>query len=154
MNLLEPLAIAANITQGPTTRLYHVLLTLANLFRIFSDPTIEVVIRDGVKASLEKRWAAADQDVFIAGVVMNPYIRNSCFSGKVQELTPIGLFTIIKRVCERVLRVETNNDFYAAFMDYLEDEREFSRAWMQLDTIKELAEKQVSFWLNIIILLN
>jgi len=45
---------------------------------------------------LEKRWAAADQDVFIAAVVMNPYIRKQWFACGVQALTPSGLLGIVK----------------------------------------------------------
>ncbi|KAH9961857.1 ribonuclease H-like domain-containing protein, partial [Lactifluus volemus] len=38
---LEPLAIAANVAQASHTRLDHVLLMLGNLFRIYSDPSVE-----------------------------------------------------------------------------------------------------------------
>ncbi|KAH9916937.1 ribonuclease H-like domain-containing protein, partial [Amylocystis lapponica] len=38
---LEPLAIGANVTQAPSTRLDHVLLTLANLFRIYTGRDVE-----------------------------------------------------------------------------------------------------------------
>lgn len=74
---LEPLAIAANITQASNTRLYHVLTTLANLYRIYSNLSSaeDLEVRDKVLASLEKRWAAADQDPFIAAVVLNPSLR-------------------------------------------------------------------------------
>ena len=66
MTHLEPLAIASNVTQAEHTRLDHVLITLGNLFRIYdgmaeSDEEIQV----GIQASLETRWAKADQDPFI-----------------------------------------------------------------------------------------
>jgi len=63
--ILEPLAIAKNVTQANYTRLDHVLLTLRNLYETYSMMTLEQPIRDAVIDSLEKRWAAADQDVFI-----------------------------------------------------------------------------------------
>jgi len=44
--LLEPLTIANNVTQARYTRLDHVGLTLANLYRIYSSSTIEAPIRD------------------------------------------------------------------------------------------------------------
>jgi hypothetical protein len=143
-DILEPFAIAANITQGPTTRLYHVILALGNLYRIFSDPKLDDALRDGVHASLEKRWAKADQDVFIACVVMNPYIRDRCFTRAIPELTCVGLYVIVKRVSERILRKPMGNAFYEAFMDYLQESNEFSSAWMQLNTLSELAKANVS----------
>jgi hypothetical protein len=78
--ILEPLAIAANITQAPHTHLDHVLLTLGNLYRIYSNLEFDVEVRTAILASLEKRWAKADQEVFILAVFLNPYIRHCCFS--------------------------------------------------------------------------
>jgi hypothetical protein len=74
---LEPLAIAANITQASNTRLHHVLTTLANLYCIYSNLNLEEDsdVRNQVLASLEKRWAAANQDPFIATIVLNPFLR-------------------------------------------------------------------------------
>jgi len=74
---LEPLTIAANITQASNTRLYHVLMTLANLYRIYSNlnPIKDSDVRDKILASLEKRWAAADQEPFIAAILLNPFLR-------------------------------------------------------------------------------
>jgi hypothetical protein len=40
-SLLEPLAIAAHVTQGSRARLYHVLITLGNLFRIYSNRDLD-----------------------------------------------------------------------------------------------------------------
>lgn len=142
-DILEPFAIAANITQGPTTRLYHVLLTLGNLYRIYSDPRIPLALRTGIHESLEKRWKKADQDLFIAGVVLNPYICDRCFTRNDPALTRIGLFDIMERLYRRILRKEPDHDFYTAFMDYLQDTAEFSSAYMHLDTLKRLAEKNV-----------
>lgn len=39
--ILEPLAIAANVTQASHTRLDHVLITLGNLFRLYTEANID-----------------------------------------------------------------------------------------------------------------
>ena len=91
---LEPLAIAANITQASNTRLYHVLTTLGNLYRIFSNLGLEDDVQPEVLASLEKRWAAADQDPFIAALILNPFLRGD-FLGNHIGLTPIGLCNML-----------------------------------------------------------
>jgi hypothetical protein len=141
--LLEPLAIAAHVTQGSRTRLYHVLITLGNLYRIYSHQDIEPVVQEKVLGSLEKRWAAADQEVFIAAVILNPYLRGKCFSRTVQELTPIGICNMLNRLHLRVFRKAADWSFQAAFMDYHYEREEFSPEWMQLDGWKENAKAHV-----------
>lgn len=52
--ILEPLAIANNVTQACYTRLDHIGLTLGNLYRIYSTPSLEAPIRNHILGSLEK----------------------------------------------------------------------------------------------------
>ncbi|KAH9065038.1 hypothetical protein EDB87DRAFT_1535818, partial [Lactarius vividus] len=108
---LHPLAIVANITQASTTRLDHVLTTLGNLYRIYSDAQLEDAVQTKVLASLEKRWAAADQDPFIVAVVLNPFLRGTCFSREDVTLTPIGLCNMLKRLHLRIFRCEADYHF-------------------------------------------
>ena len=57
------------------------LITLANLFRIFSnDHTLNLDVRRAVLRSLEGRWAKQDQDVIILACILNPFIRGDIFS--------------------------------------------------------------------------
>ena len=148
---LEPLAIAANITQASNTRLYHVLTTLANLHRIYSNLDLEEDsnVRDQVLASLEKRWAAADQDPFIAAVILDPFLRGD-FLGRHIALTPIGLCNMLKRLHSRVFRVVVDADFQAAFMDYYNKREEFSPEAMGLADWADVAGKKVSCVLDVI----
>jgi hypothetical protein len=140
---LEPLAIAANITQASDTRLYHVLTTLANLYRIYSSSEVDEIVRNKIHASLEKRWAAADQDPFIAAIVLNPFLRSSFF-GRHVALTPIGLCNMLKRLHSRIFRMDANADFQAAFMDYYNKRQEFSPEAMALSDWTEMAKQKVS----------
>ena len=52
--ILEPLAIANNVTQANYTCLDQILLTLSNLFRTYSTMPIEQLIRNEIIDSLEK----------------------------------------------------------------------------------------------------
>jgi hypothetical protein len=70
--VLEPLAIAANITQAAHTWLDHVLLTLGNLLHIYSNPMLDSQIHGAILGSLKKHWAKANQDMFILAVFLNP----------------------------------------------------------------------------------
>ncbi|KAH9941964.1 hypothetical protein B0H21DRAFT_751962 [Amylocystis lapponica] len=128
--LLEPLAIAANVTQAAHTRLDHVLLTLANLFRIYSSTTVEPNVRDRITASLEKRWKAADQDVFIMAVFLNPYIRGHCFNRA--SLTSSAIISIAKRIFKRVFGVESEVDFVRGMVNYSTSMAEFTDEQLRL----------------------
>ncbi|KAJ7135463.1 ribonuclease H-like domain-containing protein [Mycena crocata] len=80
-NHLEPLAIASNILQSPHCRLDTVLLTLANLFRMFNNLAVsDVIVKRALHASLEQRWGKTDQQLMILGVFFNPYLRARCFN--------------------------------------------------------------------------
>jgi len=76
--ILEPLAIANNVTQSTSTHINHVALTLGNLYQIYNNADLEGPLCDWVLWSLSKRWKAADQDVFILSVVLHPWIRGCC----------------------------------------------------------------------------
>ncbi|KAF6748208.1 hypothetical protein DFP72DRAFT_820612, partial [Ephemerocybe angulata] len=78
---LRPLAIATNTLQSVACRLDTVLLTfgfLAMQFTALKNPITnpEFDHDDGacnrILASLEKRWAKADQDIFIGALILNP----------------------------------------------------------------------------------
>ena len=122
------------------------LTTLANLYRIYSnlDSIDDLDVPDGILNSLEKRWAAADQEPFIAAVVLNPFIRGDLF-GRDIALTPIGLCNMLKRLQWRVFRVEADGDFQAAFMDYYNKREEFSPDAMALEDWLNIAKKKVSY---------
>ena len=97
-----------------------------------------------VLASLEKRWAAADQEPFIAAIVLNPFLCGKCFSRANTALTPIGLCNMLKRLHLRVFRCEVDSLFQSAFMDYYNGRAEFSDAFLSLERWEDIAKVQVS----------
>jgi hypothetical protein len=143
-NHLEPLAIAAKIHEAPDCTLDTVPLTLGLLFHTYNDPRVEVTVREKIHESLERRWKNADQDLFISALLLNPFIRDKIFTGSRIELSRVGLYNIVKRVAERILRVTTDADFHSALMDYLNNSTEFSQEYLQADLLKEFYDKQVS----------
>lgn len=140
---LEPLAVATNILQSSDTRLDTTLLTWGNLYRIYSDPSLNDTVRTQVLDSLSKRWLQMDQDVFISAVVMNPYVRGKVFARGNPVLSPAGLYSIVKRTCQRMLRTDLGLQFHTAFFDYLTESNEFSSSLMGLTEWKELYEQEV-----------
>ncbi|KAH9954167.1 ribonuclease H-like domain-containing protein [Lactifluus volemus] len=131
---LYPLAMANFITQSSNTGLHHILLTLGNLYHIYSDPKLDEAIQNKILGSLEKRWAAADQNVFIAAVVW--------FATGVQELTPVGLLGIVKRQ-----RGEFSDEWMQLSMwtDMFEKQKRkvnLVRVWEGMDTQIPAGQKQ------------
>ncbi|GBE87752.1 hypothetical protein SCP_1104290 [Sparassis crispa] len=136
---LEPLAIAANITQAPHTRLDHVLLTLSNLYCIYCSADTESDVHEKILGSLEKRWKKADQDVFILAIFLNPYIQGCCFNRAV--LTQSALFEMVKLTFMRVFGQAPTNDFVSGLIDYSRAKNIFTDGLIQLDYTKETADK-------------
>ncbi|KAG9220087.1 hypothetical protein CCMSSC00406_0007947 [Pleurotus cornucopiae] len=118
---LEPLALAANITQASTTRLDQVLMTLAGLYHTYtSEPCFtEQHSNDAIIDSLRKRWLKCDQDVFIVAVFLNPYIRGHFFNGSVHSLSQPGLFNVVKWVYARVFQETKRQVPIQLFENYL-----------------------------------
>jgi len=57
----------------------EVLLTFGSLFMQYHAMNDDKDVQDAILSSLEKRWAKADQEVFIAAVLVNPLFRVSPF---------------------------------------------------------------------------
>ena len=93
--------------------------------------------------SLEKCWAAADQEPFIAAVILNPFLHGD-FLGKDITLTLIRLCNMLKCLQWHVFKVEADADFQAAFMDYYNKHKEFSPDAMALTDWMKMAEQKVS----------
>ncbi|KAI1781894.1 hypothetical protein LXA43DRAFT_857686, partial [Ganoderma leucocontextum] len=137
---LEPLAVASNVTQGSDTRLDHVLLTLGQLHKVYSGPDIEERVRDKVLESLERRWKAADQDVFILAIFLNPYIRHHVFNK--HALTVGQLIDMARYAFKRFFKVDATAAFTVGLIDYANGKSEFSASSMLLDDIRTQAVRE------------
>lgn len=153
---LGPLTIAAHVTQGASTRLDHVLLTLANLYRLYSSlPERDIEASRGLCASIEKRWAACDQDVFILAVFLNPYVRASLFNKSATN--PASMVSLVLRVWARLFQQPTDNPpvgLRRATAEYYRREAEFSDEEMHLQLAAEEARKEVQLRSSYILLLS
>lgn len=141
---LEPLAVAANATQSDFARLDVVLVTLVNLYHKFCDPLLDEAVCEVVRSSLEKRWAKADQEVFILAVVLNPSLRVSCFApGSPYRQFP-KLWACVRKIFRRFYGEEPNGDFRRAFHDYVQCVGEWSNENMGLNQHQDQAKRDVS----------
>jgi hypothetical protein len=131
-----------------------VLTTLGNLYWIYSVANIEDAVQTKILSSLKKRWAAADQDPFIAAVVLNPFLRGRCLSRANVTLTPIGLCNLLKRLHLHVFKCKVDSHFQSAFMDYYNGRKEFSDEFLSLDGWEAAAKQQVSLCNDILYFTN
>lgn len=148
---LEPLTIAAHLTEGSSTRLDQVLLTLASLYRIYSQMGAEdAPIGQAMCSSLERRFASLDQDVFILAAFFNPYIRGDLFNKhtKTGDFLCAGLTTLVIRVWKRLFRRSDDPDsvFLKACSDYYTRNPDsiFSDTAMNLALLERVAHSEVS----------
>ncbi|KAF9647431.1 hypothetical protein BDM02DRAFT_3098174 [Thelephora ganbajun] len=124
---LQPLGIATNVTQAPLCRLDTVLLIFGFLVMKYQ----QMVDNDdraaptAIISSLEKRWMAADQDIFIATVIVNPFFRIDPFGPHIRFVVAevIGL---LQRLYARFFREEAPHSFSTELRDYLWAEGQYS----------------------------
>lgn len=139
--ILKPLTIANNVTQATHTQLDYVSLTLGNLYHIYSNNNFNATIQDKILGSLEKRWATADQDIFILAIFLNPYICHCCFS--TTALSHADIYNMAEHVYHHVFKEDVGLDFLCAFMDYYNEEGEYLYDQMKLDMLKAKLDTEV-----------
>ncbi|KAF9237372.1 hypothetical protein BU15DRAFT_63247 [Melanogaster broomeanus] len=149
---LEPLAIAANITQSDCARLDIVLATLINLYRQYHDPTLDEAVRTAALQSIEKRWANCDRPIFILALVLNPYIRASAFLRSSPYRFPDKLWDLARNAFIRFYAVEPNMELQTAFTEYLHGMGAWSDSNMQLQEFNAATDREktpvnlISLW--------
>ena len=119
--------------QSDHARLDTLLITLANLFRIFSnDHTLNLDVRRAVLRSLEGRWAKQDQDVIILACILNPFIRGDIFSPRSPFHCPNKIIEIASTAYRRFCRQEPNMEFQKAVQEYMNRHGRWSHQQMGL----------------------
>jgi hypothetical protein len=142
--IFEPLAVASVVLQASSTRMDHVLLTLGNLYHIYSITLCDKIdnsVRAALLKSLEKRWKAADQPIFILAVIFNPFIRADAFTPT--KLTVMQLWKLVQAAVDRFWKIEADSDTFMALKDYLGRVGDFSDMAMELARFYELAKRDV-----------
>lgn len=138
---LRPLTVASNMTQGSRGALYSVVLTLANLYRIYSsDETLDANVKGCLLDSIEKRWTKTDQDSFLAAVILNPYIRQRLFKNGSPYSTIASVFNLFVRLWKRFFDREPDEVFFPAVFDYCRSDSSFSDKAMFLQDGRKRSE--------------
>ncbi|TFY66832.1 hypothetical protein EVG20_g4259 [Dentipellis fragilis] len=127
-----------------------ILITIANLYRLFSNPKYDGSIRCAVLRSLEKRWGKQDQGIFILAVVLNPFIWVSAFAAKSPFRQPDIIQDLATKAFKRFFYLEPDDEFMTAIMNYLHKLGPWSDAAMGLARFKKAAKDQGLAHVNLI----
>ena len=141
---LEPLAVATNITQASFCRLDQVLMTFGHLvmqYQSMTDPK-DVVGCTAIIESIEARWATADQEIFIAAVILNPFYQNTPFA-TLQFLTNAGIHSMLGRLWQRFFEEEPPPEFHQQINGYLHGTNLFTDLRSACGIAKVAANREV-----------
>jgi len=78
----------------------------------------DAAARDAILNSLEKRWRAADQDVFIATVIVNPFFQASPFSPG-PCFVVVHIKVLLSSLYTRFFKSQPPLNFFTEVYDYL-----------------------------------
>lgn len=142
---LEPLAIAANITQASFCRLDEVLLTFGYLvmqYQKMQTDADDAAACASIIASIEKRWAVSDQEIFVAAVLLNPFYRNTPFA-PLSFLNNAGIRSLFVALWKRFYRENPPDSFYTEISDYLGETGIFENLKSEVNAALVVADRQV-----------
>ena len=148
VRLLRPLAIAANITQSSFCRIDDVLITFGYLTMHYSamDDHEDQVGRDSILASIERRWAKTDQEIFIAAVILNPFYQSTPFAC-LSFLTNAGIHAMLERLWIRFEGSTSHEpvppEFHNQVSQYLARSGHFEGLQKQCEIAQLSAEREV-----------
>ena len=138
--MLEPLAVAALTLQADTTRLDTVLLTLGKLYteyqQIYKNSELEVerACCLAIISSLEKRWKPADHDLFVAAVILNPFIgqQRLCFNHMIPQWQRNGLYKVLSRLYKKLFCEEAPDSLLEEWLAYRNREGNYTANELKL----------------------
>lgn len=147
---LEPLAIAANITQASFCRMDQVLLTFGYLILQYAQPVMadDPIARDAIINSIEKRWSKADQELFIASVLINPFYRSAPFTEH-HTFSYAGQRSLFSRLWTRFNNSTGTllppSEFLSQADDFIRGSGTYSELQREIDDEMSTAHSSVSF---------
>jgi len=78
-----------------------------------------------IMESIERRWAVADQQVFIAAVILNPFYQTKPFA-PLAFLNNAGIEALLAHLWRQFYCAEPPDEFYAELREYLTHEGRYT----------------------------
>ncbi|KAH8983691.1 hypothetical protein EDB86DRAFT_2774868, partial [Lactarius hatsudake] len=119
---LAPLAVAANITQSSHCHLDEVLMMFASLAMQYSRLTDvdDAGIQKALLESIEKRWEASNQNVFVASMILNPFLKINPFKRDARLISLGVIHTLLSSLWAHFyLSDPCPNELYEEIRHYL-----------------------------------
>ncbi|KAG1802172.1 uncharacterized protein HD556DRAFT_1228363 [Suillus plorans] len=125
-NLLEPIALMTNIHQAAHSKPEHIPISFGFLYYCYSriGDESDLVARNAVLESAERRWAQVDQEVFIAAVIVDPLYKDKPFSN-IPLTTCAGLMSLFSRLWTRFYGGTPPLELFTDLDNYLKSLPEF-----------------------------
>ncbi|KAF9524441.1 hypothetical protein CPB83DRAFT_869389 [Crepidotus variabilis] len=143
---LEPLARSSCLLQSVYTRLDQVPLVFGSLLWEYSMLKKDVLLSETIpmieviEKSIEKRWAACDQDVYIAAIILHPLIKMRPFRN---ILNRMDVWALISRLWKRFYPTQPASTLFKEFSDYLDSTGNFRGLDPYAQQIHTMAEELV-----------
>lgn len=107
----------------------------------------EAIMRETMLRAIESRWKRADQDVFIATVILNPFHKTAPFALH-PSLTNAGIYTLLDRLWKRFYKTNSPPDLWVNLLDYLGERGTYTGMQGVLSMIRLEAAEHVSSFLT------
>lgn len=92
--------------------------------------------------SLERQWSKADQEIFIAAVILNPFYQTSAFS-LIPQFRTAEIVSLMTRLWQRLIRTDLPNSFALDLMEFLGKRDDYSTLDIICNVEKNRAEQKV-----------
>lgn len=103
----------------------------------------DIKARDAILASIERRWLKTDQDIFIAGVLLNPFHKAKPFRAAPFS-TLAGLYNLLHRLWKRFYREDPPAELYVEYKNYINGTGDFQAMHNFMQGMQLAAEKEVN----------
>lgn len=103
----------------------------------------DVLGRNAIMNSIERRWAKADHEIFVAAVIVNPFYKSTVFC-PLPFLNNAGIHNMMSRLWKRFYRTAPPPEFNSALKDFLRASGQFETLKLQCQTEENEANEKVS----------
>lgn len=107
--------------------------------------TVDTFVRNALIKSTELRWSKADQEPFIASVILNPFSKILPFKHNVQLFSMGALHALMKRLWMRFFNTPVPESLYEELRDYLNGTGEYEYLKDVCSSLKGDAERKVFY---------
>lgn len=106
-----------------------------------------IPVRDALLKSIEQRWEKADQDVFIAAVFLNPFLKTAPFRRNPRLISMGSIHNLFKRLWLRFYSTPAPEELYDDMQEYFECREAYDDLNATCMTMKATAASKVSIFL-------